>query len=160
MHVWALWLSCETPEAPPDRAAGARTRQLENSKCAHFRAPALQTPPKFKDPKREKEERNLWRRREKKREILGPPPFGPSTLWPPHPSEPHFFQVWASRAPHYAVPKFNIQKLAEVDHPRCGEEAQAPVLAPLPKMGELQQQIDDLVRERELLRASQSCKHP
>ena len=39
------------------------------------------------------------------------------------------------------------------------EEAQAPVLAPLPKVAELQQQIDDLVRERELLRASQSRKH-
>ena len=36
------------------------------------------------------------------------------------------------------------------------EEAQGPVLAPLPKVAELQQQIDDLVRERELLRASQS----
>ena len=36
------------------------------------------------------------------------------------------------------------------------EEAQHPVLAPLPKVAELQQQIDDLVRERELLRAFQS----
>ena len=62
MHVWALGLSCETPAAPPDRAAGARTRQPENSKRAHFRAPALQTPPKFHErPKREKEERKLWR---------------------------------------------------------------------------------------------------
>ena len=32
------------------------------------------------------------------------------------------------------------------------EEAQAPVLAPLPKVAELQQQIDDLVREREFER--------
>ena len=54
MHVWALGLSCETPAAPPDRAAGARTRQPENSKRAHLRVPALQTPPKFheKDQKR------------------------------------------------------------------------------------------------------------
>ncbi len=42
VHVWALGLSCETPAATPDRAAGARTRQPENSKRAHFRAPALQ----------------------------------------------------------------------------------------------------------------------
>ena len=53
-----LGLSCEAPAAPPDRAAGARTRQPENSKRAHFRAPALQTPQKFHErtPKREKEE--------------------------------------------------------------------------------------------------------
>ena len=36
------------------------------------------------------------------------------------------------------------------------EEAQGPVLAPSPEVAELQQQIDDLVRERQLLRASQS----
>ena len=36
------------------------------------------------------------------------------------------------------------------------EEAQGPVLAPKPKVAELRQQIDDLVREKELLRASQS----
>ena len=47
----------------------------------------------------------------------GPHPFGP------HPSGPHFFKVWAShpsgpppfRAPLFVVPKFNIQKLAEVE---------------------------------------------
>ena len=39
------------------------------------------------------------------------------------------------------------------------EEAQVPVLAPVPKVAELQQQIDDLVRERELMRTSQSRKH-
>ena len=36
------------------------------------------------------------------------------------------------------------------------EEVQGPVLAPKPKVAELRQQIDDLVREKELLRASQS----
>ena len=53
-----LGLSCETPAAPPDRAAGARTRQPENSKRAHLSAPALQTPPKFheKDQKRGRKE--------------------------------------------------------------------------------------------------------
>ena len=78
MHVWALGLSCETPAAPPDRAAGARTRQPENSKRAHFRAPALQTPPKFheKTPRETQRERNGGEKGKKKREILGPPPFG------------------------------------------------------------------------------------
>ena len=58
VHVWALGLSCETPAAPPDRAAGARTRQPENSERAHLSAPALQTPPKFheKDQKRGRKE--------------------------------------------------------------------------------------------------------
>ena len=48
----------ETPAAPPDRAAGARTRQPENSKRAHLSAPAPQTPPKFheKDQKRGRKE--------------------------------------------------------------------------------------------------------
>ena len=36
------------------------------------------------------------------------------------------------------------------------EEVQGPVFAPKPKVAELRQQIDDLVREKELLRASQS----
>ena len=72
-----LGLSCETPAAPPDRAAGARTRQPENSKRAHFRVPAFKNTNKIprKDPKREKEERKLWRE-EKKREILGGPAEG------------------------------------------------------------------------------------
>ena len=38
------------------------------------------------------------------------------------------------------------------------EEVQGPVLAPLPKVAELQQQIDDLVREREILRASHQSR--
>ena len=48
----------KTPAAPPDRAAGARTRQPENSKRAHLSAPALHTPPKFheKDQKRGRKE--------------------------------------------------------------------------------------------------------
>ena len=90
------------------------------------------TPPKFhaRTP-REEEERKLRRRREQKREILGPPPFGAplfsgfgstlgastlrgstilgSTLRAPP------FGLHPSRAPHFVVPKFNIQKLAEVE---------------------------------------------
>ena len=53
--VWALGLSCETPVAPPDRAAGTRTRQPENSKRAHTTAPTLQTPPKFHEKTRHPE---------------------------------------------------------------------------------------------------------
>ena len=98
MHVWALGLSCETPGAPPDRAAGARTRQPENSKRAHFRAPALQTPPKFheKTSQRGKERTNFAAGEgKKKREILGPPPFGPPPFEPP-----------PFRAPPFAPPPF------------------------------------------------------
>ena len=51
------------------------TRQPENSKRAHLRVPALQTPPKFheKTPReREKKSDDGGRRVKKKREILGP----------------------------------------------------------------------------------------
>ena len=72
------------------------TRQPENSKRTHLRAPALQTPPKFqrRPPEREKE-RKWGREREKKARNFGPP--HPSS---PHPSGGgppglHFFWVWA-----------------------------------------------------------------
>ena len=82
MHIWALGLSCETPAAPPERAAGARTRQPENSKRAHFRAPALQTPPKFheKTPRERKKKENCGGRREKKARNYGLPTLRGSTL--------------------------------------------------------------------------------
>ena len=73
-------LSCETPAAPTDRAAGARTRQPENSKRAHLRVPALQT---TNIPR--KRPKKLWREREKKARNFGAPtlqghPSGPPTL--------------------------------------------------------------------------------
>ena len=77
------------PAAPPDQAAGARTRQPENSKRAHFRAPALQTPPKFheKTPRETQKERNGGGKGKKKREILGtlrgPTLRGPTLRGPP-----------------------------------------------------------------------------
>ena len=91
VHVWALGLSCETPAAPPDRAAGARTRQPENSKRAHLSAPALQTPPKFheKTPREGKKERIFRRDREKKSAKFRAPTLrtptlrGPTLLHPP-----------------------------------------------------------------------------
>ena len=57
----------------------ARTRQPENSKRAHFRAPALQTPPKFHERtprERERRKKIVAGGGKKKREILGHPPFG------------------------------------------------------------------------------------
>ena len=71
--------------------------RAKNSKRAHFRTPALQTPPEFheKTPRETQKERILWREREKKNKILGtlraptlraptlPPPFGPSPFGPP-----------------------------------------------------------------------------
>ena len=73
MPVWALGLSCEAPAAP---------KPLREPKRAHFKVPALQTPPKFneKTPRERQKERKWWREREEKREILGHPsgfsPFG------------------------------------------------------------------------------------
>ena len=91
MNVWALWLSCETPAAPPDRAAEARTRQPENSKRAHLSAPALQTPPKFNEktpPEREEKNEFCGGREQKKRD--GPPTFRPPTLRAPTLRAPTF----------------------------------------------------------------------
>ena len=53
------------------------TRQPENSKRRHLRAPALQKPPQLHErtPKRRKKERKLWRERQKARNF-GLPPFG------------------------------------------------------------------------------------
>ena len=55
------------------------TRQPENSKRAHLRALALHTPSKFHEKTtRERQKEQKWGGRgKKKREILGPPPFGP-----------------------------------------------------------------------------------
>ena len=74
---------CEAPAAP--KAPGFHTTARE-PKRAHFRAPALQTPPKFheKTPRETPRERNGDGRGKKKREILGPHPSGP------HPSGPNF----------------------------------------------------------------------
>ena len=114
MHIWALGLSCETPAAPPDRAAGARTRQPENSKRAHLRVPALQTPPKFheKDKREGKKNKNCGRRGKKKREILGPHPSGlhPSGLHPSglHPSGLHPLGAPTLRAPPFGAPPFGV----------------------------------------------------
>ena len=46
-----------SPEGWRPRAAGARTRQPENSKRAHFRVPALQTPPNSTKGPQERERR-------------------------------------------------------------------------------------------------------
>ena len=64
-----LWLLCEAPAARSGGAAGARTRQPENSKRAHLSVPALQTPPKFheKTPQRDTERTNFPAGERKKR---------------------------------------------------------------------------------------------
>ena len=62
------------------------TRQPENSKRAHFTAPALQTPPKFHErtPRERKKKENCGGKRKKKREILGSPTLRGSTLRGPN----------------------------------------------------------------------------
>ena len=105
MHVWALGLSCETPAAPPDRAARARTRQPENSKRAHLSAPALQTPPTFheKTPREGRKERILRRDREKKSaKFWAPHPSAPDPSGP-HPSGPH---PWGPTFSGFGPPPF------------------------------------------------------
>ena len=103
------------PQAPPDRAAGARTRQPENSKRAHFRAPALLSPPKFHEriPRERKKKENCGGRREKKREILGSPPFGA----PPFGETP--FGAPTFGAPTFGAPTFRAPLFLGLGlHPR------------------------------------------
>ena len=136
----SLGLSCETPAAPPDRAccwwclllvvpgaAGARTRQPENSQRAHFRAPALQNTTKIprEDPQRDTERAKRWRERDEKARNFGPPtlpgphpsgphPSGAPPFWEPHPSGPHFIlgsgpptlRGPTLRGPHRSGPHF------------------------------------------------------
>ena len=75
-------LSCETPAAPPDRAAGARTRQPENSKRAHLSVPALQNTTKIprEDPQRGKKRTNFVAGEGKKARNVGPPTLRGSTF--------------------------------------------------------------------------------
>ena len=107
MHVWALWLSCETPAAsgPP----GLHTTARELQTCT-FEGPGASNTtkiPRERPKEREKRMKNCGGRGKKKREILGPHPSGPhpSGLHPwglhpwglhpwglhpsGHPSEPH-----------------------------------------------------------------------
>ena len=78
MHIWALGLSCETPAAsgPPGLLTTARELQT----CT-FQGPGASNTTKIprKDPKREKEERKLWREEGKKS----------AKFWAPHPSGLH-----------------------------------------------------------------------
>ncbi len=65
-------------------------RQPENSKRAHFKAPALQTPPKFheKTPREGRKNENCGGRGNKKARNFGPHPSGPHCSGP-HPSGHH-----------------------------------------------------------------------
>ena len=77
-RTFGFGLLCETPAVWGRRGF---TRQPENSKRAHLRVPAFQTPPKFheKTP-REKKSENGSGRGEKKPKILGLPRLRPPTL--------------------------------------------------------------------------------
>ena len=102
MHVWALWLSCETRRPHQTEPPGLAHDNQRTPKRAHLSVPALQTPPKFheKTPREGRKERILWREREKKARNFVPP-----TLRAPTPSGRHFFfWVWAPtlRAPTFS----------------------------------------------------------
>ena len=117
MHIWALGLSCETPAAPPDRAAGARTRQPENSKRAHLSAPALQTPPKFHErtPRERKKKENCGGRREKKARNFGPPTLRGSTLRGSTLRGPHTSSQNSTTSKNWPKSNWPKSKLAEVE---------------------------------------------
>ena len=133
MHIWALGLSCETPVAPPDRAAGA---SHDNQR----------TPSTFKRPGASNTTRILRKRlkeREKRMKTVAGEGKKSAKFWAPNPSGPHPSGLHPSglhpsglptlrgptfsrfgpppfaappfETPHFVVPKFNIQKLAEVE---------------------------------------------
>ena len=94
------------------------TRQPENSKSAHLRAPAFKNTTKIprEDPQRERQKERKWERErwKKKREIWPPHPSGLPTLRAPtfsglgpHPSN------WVHGAPPFSTHHRNTQKKHE-----------------------------------------------
>ena len=75
-----------------------------------------------KGPQERERRKKIVAEEGKKREILGPPPFWAPPFGAPPFGAPlfpglglHPLGLHPSRAPHFVVPKFNIQKLAEVE---------------------------------------------
>ena len=97
-------------------APGFHTTARE-TKRAHFRTPALQTPPKFheKTPRETQKERNGGGKGKKKREILGLPPFGA----PPFGAHP-------SGAPPFGAPLFLGSGLPPLGAPPFGAPQSGP----------------------------------
>ena len=104
---------------------GSHTTARELQTCT-FHGPGASNTTKIprKDPKREKEERKLWREKGKKREILGLPPFGATPFGPPfgappfgaplglHPSGPPPFEASTLRGLHPSgLPPFGASTL-------------------------------------------------
>ena len=140
VHIWALGLSCESPAAPRDRAAGVRTHNPRTPNV-HISRPRRFTPPKFHErtARERKKKENCGGKREEKSEILGlslqastlrgptlrglHPPFGASTLRGLHPSGLPLF--WSTNSKSRIWPKWKLaefekkswpkSKLAEVD---------------------------------------------
>ena len=67
------------------------SRELQTCTFEHPGASNTTKIPRKDPQEKERRKKNCWRRREKMREISGPPPFGlPLFLsWAPHPSNPH-----------------------------------------------------------------------
>ena len=109
---------------------GGFTRQPENSKRAHFRAPAFKSTTKMprEDPPRERGKNEISGGREKKkREILGSPPSGPHHSGPPtthhshneHPTSPpkkKMAKCGLAKFGHTILAKFGQIRLA-----KCGQ---------------------------------------
>ena len=95
-----LGLSCETPAAPPDRAAGGSHTTARELQTCTFQGPGASNTkiPRKRPKEREKRIKKVAGDGKKKREILGPHPSGPHPSGPttsgppfgaPHPSGPH-----------------------------------------------------------------------
>ena len=107
-HLFALRQEAEsgaaqTAQTTTQKKRGPRgvgTRQPENSKLAHLRVPALQTPPKFHETTpREEERMKIVAGEGKKREILGLPPFGAPSFKDPSGPQPSGLPLLRSLPP-------------------------------------------------------------
>ena len=95
MHVWALRLSCETPAAPPDRAAGGSHTTARELQTCTFEGPGASNTtkiPRKKPKEREKRIKTVAGEGKKSAKFWAATLRGP-TLRGPQLRGPHFFWV-------------------------------------------------------------------
>ena len=96
MHIWPLGLSCETPAAPPDRAArGSHTTARELQTCT------------FQGTCASKHHQNSTRRpseRHKNSETVAGKGRKSAKFWAPHPSGPQTHRGSTLLGPHPSGP--------------------------------------------------------
>ena len=118
MHVWALWLSCETPAAPPDGPQGL-AHDNQRTPNVHIERPSPSNTTKIprEDPEREERMKFLVGESIKARNF-GPPPFGPPPSWP-HPFGPPFGPTKLAKCGLQKLAKFGQMRMAKSGLPNA-----------------------------------------